>query len=265
MPLPKTRKKRKRRTLSHGVLGATARRNELVRQALRWGISIPGLSTLSTIVGLVLFAIWAHDQIERLAPEIHPHDGVDTSSFVLPFTAKNRSLFDMNNVQFTCSVGLLYFMDAEHKTGILRDVTFATGTISVPRNSPINYGCNAAQFMRIRSDGFLQMEFPSGQFTTTDLSAFQPPIEILKMCLSISGRYRLFGVSIGFDTATFQWPAAPGQHQWIEGPIVDDSGDEKWIPDDSRLSGAWGLSMVVADETGQRRLLPGALKCGDVH
>ena len=236
-----------------------------MRQTQRWGISIPGLSALSTIVGLVLFAVWVHDHIERLVPEIHPLDSVDASSFVLPFTAKNRSLFDMNDVQFTCSVRLLFFTDAEHKIGILRDVTFATGTISVPRNSRTNYGCNAAQFVRVGSEGSLQVGFPSAQFTTSDLSPFHPPIEILKMCLSISGRYRLFGIPIAFDTATFQWPAAPGQHQWTEGPIADDNGDEKWIPDDSRLSGAWGLSMIVADETGQHRLLPGALKCAEVH
>jgi hypothetical protein len=60
----------------------------------------------------------------------------------------------------------------------------------------------------------------------------------------------------------FQWPAAPGQRQWIKGPIAFDADQEKWIPPGSKLSGAWGLRRLTETSLdGQIKLVPNALQC----
>src|ERR1700737_4760374 len=67
-------------------------------RATEWtfGIVVAAMGIVATIAG-IWGPIWPTD------PEIHPHDVVDGSSFILPFTVKNRSIiFDMPNVEFTC-------------------------------------------------------------------------------------------------------------------------------------------------------------------
>jgi hypothetical protein len=267
MPESKNRRKQKRKAAPRPTAQTNPERSPpgFVRQALAsWSSRlIAFVAVSSAIVGLVLFGDWARDQYERLALEIHPHDTVDASSLVLPFQVTNRSLFRMHNVEFTCGIDLLYFMDADRKTGILRDMTFAaTGAPSIKRNKLVNYPCDASRFVQIRPDGSLIMGFPSGQSMTTKPFAFRPPLTIVKMCLWISGQYRLFGTTIHFATTMFQWPAAPGQRQWIEGPISGDDANERWIPEGSQLGGAWALRALTAPgDAGQRPLLPGALAC----
>jgi hypothetical protein len=188
---------------------------------------------------------------------------VDASSFVLPFMVTNKSAwFNTYVADSGCRVNLLYFMDADNHTALVRDVKFNTGAFDVPPGPPINYPCDAAKYIRILSDGSMVIGFPYGQLMKTGPDAFHPPLTILKMCLWISGHYRVFGIAAPFTSKMFQWPAEPNQRQWIEGRIVFDADEAKWIPSGSKLIGAWGLrKLTTISQVGEVKLLPGALQC----
>jgi hypothetical protein len=97
-------------------------------------------------------------------PEIQFHDTIDSSSFVLPFKMTNKSiLFSVNNAEITCSVDLMYFMDNDGKTGLLRSAIFNPGPISIGRDDFTNYPCTASDYVRIRPDGSLIMGFENGR------------------------------------------------------------------------------------------------------
>jgi hypothetical protein len=82
---------------------------------------------------------------------------------------------------------------------------------------------------------------------------------MVKMCLWIEGSYKIFGFSIPFHSPMFQWPASPGQRQWIQGPIEPDIPTEAWIPKDSPVGAVWALrAMMTLDK---KAFLPGALQC----
>jgi hypothetical protein len=198
-------------------------------------------------------------------PEIHPHDTVNASSLVLPFDVRNRStLFEMS-AEFNCGVNLLYFADADGHTGLLRDVLFAVGSLSISPKSMANVPCDAGHFVKIRPDGSLIIGLPDGQHMETTTGVFRPPLTIVKMCLWFSGGYRAFGHRWPFISPSFQWPAAPNQKQWIEGIIAFDADQEKWIPAGSKLGGAWGLRQLTTKSAdGETMLLPNALRCGGI-
>jgi hypothetical protein len=194
-------------------------------------------------------------------PEIHAHDAVGASSpNVLPFTITNRSsLSPMKNVQLSCYVDLFYFSDADNKTGVFSGGQFQIGTVSIPGSGPLNYKCDASDYVRIEPDGAVLMGFPSGQFMKTQAGAFRAPLKILKMCLIISGQYKILGIPLGFQSRMFQWPVTPGGQQWMEGPIIPDLPNEAWIPSGSRIGAVWGLRAFVTEDKTQYR--PGALQC----
>ena len=194
-------------------------------------------------------------------PEIHSHDVVGISSFeVLPFTITNKSsLAPMRNVDLSCFVDLFYFSDANKKTGLFRDGQFQLGTVDIPDNGPLNYKCDASDYVRIQADGAVLMGFQGGQGMKTDPGAFKPPLKILKMCLIISGKYKLFGIPFSFRSRMFQWPAIPGANQWIEGPVTPDLPNEAWIPADSHIGAAWALRSVMTED--KKSYLPTALQC----
>jgi hypothetical protein len=163
---------------------------------------------------------------------------------------------------FNCGVNLLYFADADGHTAILRDALFHVGTLSLSPTASTNLRCDASQFVKIRSDGSLMIGFPGGQHMETPPGPFRPPLTILKMCLWISGKYKLFLFSPPFTSPMFQWPAEPNQKQWIEGSIAFEADQENWIPQGSKLSGAWGLRQLTTKSAdGQTRLAPNALRC----
>jgi hypothetical protein len=192
-------------------------------------------------------------------PEISFHDTIDASSTVLPFKIKNRSISFPMYLDIKCGVDLLYFMDADKKTGLLRDAVFDVGPIPVGQTATNNYPCTASDYVHIRDDGSVLMGFEKGQSLATKPGAFRAPLIVLKMCMWMSGANKIFGFSIPFLTDMFQWPAAPGQKQWIEGPVIPDLPNEAWIPAGSHIGAAWGIrNIMLADKSNY---VPGALQC----
>jgi hypothetical protein len=181
-------------------------------------------------------------------PKIEPHDTVNASSFVLPFKIINRSiLFPQNKIPISCGVDRVYFVDVIGKLGFVANVMFSPPPISIDRESLVNYPCTASDYVRIKGDGSLEIGFEhSTRMHTATEGIFHPPLQILKMCLWISGSYDVLGFKRPFHSKMFQWPAAPGQKQWIEGPITPDLPNEAWTPHGDYPNG----------------LLPGALQCG---
>jgi len=226
--------------------------------AIRWTIG-----TTVAILGLlaVVDQFWGHPWPSD--PDIQPQNTLRDSSFILPFALKNKSIFPMHNVAMTCGVDLYVFKDANGMIGAFRDGQFGNKTISIGRNTPVNYTCNATDFIRLRDDYSLVIGFPDGQFLETKRSDFRPPLTVIKMCLYIKGVYRLAGIGLSFTSAMFQWPAAPGLAQWIEGPITSDLPSETWVPVDSRIGAVWALRAMMSPD--KKHFLPGALQCTQVQ
>jgi hypothetical protein len=166
----------------------------------------------------------------------------------------------MNNMNLTCGVDLIYFIDADRKTGVLRDALFNPGPLSIGVNSPANYPCTASDYVRIQADGSVIIGIVPGQFMTTKPGAFRAPLTVLKMCMWMRGSYTTPGLwTTNFRSNMFQWPAAPGQQQWIEGPITPDLPNDAWIPKDSKIGAVWAFrGMMTSDK---QTFAPGALQC----
>jgi hypothetical protein len=192
-------------------------------------------------------------------PDIAFHDTIDASSTLLPFKVTNRSITFPMNLDIKCGIGLLYFMDADKKTGILTDAVFDVGPLFIGQNSTNHYPCTASDYVRIRPDGSVQIGFDKRQSLATKPGAFRAPLTVLKMCMWMSGSDNILGFSIPFATGIFQWPAMPNQRQWIEGQISPDLPNEAWIPVGSRIGAAWGLRNLML--TDKSDYVPGALQC----
>jgi len=93
-------------------------------------------------IGIGSLLIWFLAQVANLTtvygpfwptdPEIHPPSGIVEPSLNAFFTIKNNSaFFDINDGHFVCGIDLPYFEDANHQTGLLRDVAFATKPVTV--------------------------------------------------------------------------------------------------------------------------------------
>jgi hypothetical protein len=180
-------------------------------------------------VGQAIVAFWG--PFWPTKPRIEFHDTIDSSSFVLPFKITNESiLFPQNNIPVSCGIDLVYFVDAAGKTGIVKNVMFDPPPISIGRASVNNYPCTASQYLRVTDNGFLEIGFERNTRMEDRSVVFHRPLTILKMCVWISGFYNVLGWKRPFGSKIFQWPAQPGQRQWIEGPITPDLPNEAWIP-----------------------------------
>jgi hypothetical protein len=193
-------------------------------RAGEWVVGIFGL--ILTIVGgiyTIAGPIWPTD------PEIHPHDVLNGSSFVLPFTVKNRSiLFDMPNVEFTCGIDWVYLRDAGSMRGVFGQQAFVNGTYSIKTTQTINYQCDASQLIKVNTDGSISIR-------TLSLGMPQPlvaPLTINEMCVWIRAEYKIAGlIPRSFTSVVFQWPAGANAPQWIEGPTIKDgtpTTDKYW-------------------------------------
>jgi hypothetical protein len=187
-------------------------------------------------------------------PEIRFQNPLRESSYILPFALRDKSIWPMNNVMMTCSVNLYYFIDVHGLTGLLRDSEFNNQRLSIGRTTPTNYTCDASDYVRLADDYSLLLGFPTGQFLKSPPSNFRPPLKIVKMCLYFKGSYPLGS----FTSSMYQWPAAPGLTQWIEGPIFPDLPNTAWIPPGSTIGAAWGLRGLMA---GPGKYAPSALQC----
>ncbi len=192
-------------------------------------------------------------------PKIEFHDTVNASTVILPFKVTNRSVgFALNNMHILCFVDLFYFMDADRVTGLFRDGGFDPGPISIDRDSVNNYPCTASDFVSLKNDGALVIGVEGGRFLETPPGAFRGPLTVLKMCLQMSGEYPSWISQKRFETKIFQWPAVPGQNQWIEGPVTPDLPNEVWVPENSHIGYVWDVGRQLATKSGY---LPWALQC----
>lgn len=163
-------------------------------------------------------------------PEIHPHDTIVDSSLVLPFTVKDTSAFEMKSVEFRCGIDLIWAEDAKNQQVVIRDVAFKEGVYAIPaRSPPINYPCNATELLKIRPDGTLSLYGSSTTLESKTPRIYTAPWHVRKMCVWVGGEYKFSGLHQTFTSAIFQWPATPGLHQWIEGPIVREPPKEEQI------------------------------------
>jgi hypothetical protein len=173
----------------------------------------------------------------------------------------------MNRVDLYCGVRLLYFGDADNKTGIIGDAEFRTLEPQiVPSGNPLNFRCNAADFLSVQPDQYVIIGFPLAHHLRVAAGIFRVPLTILKMCIYVRGEYRFLRGRYHFASDIFQWPAAPGERQWLEGPIAGpvEESDAAWIPVGSSLGFVIGLYSRLADNPdGTKALLSGALRCYD--
>jgi hypothetical protein len=199
------------------------------------------VSALLATLGSALVAFWG--PFWPTEPEIESHDTINASSSVLPFKVTNRSvLFPQNDMPVFCGIDLVYFVDANGNTVLVRGVRLDPPPISIGRASVNNYACSASQYIRINDRGFLEIGFEHNTRIENRQIVYRKPVTILKMCVWISGFYNVLGLNRPFHSKIFQWPATPGQNQWVEGPITPDLPNEAW--------------------TFGERYVPGALQCG---
>ena len=190
------------------------------------------IAALGTILSVIAGVDYFFGRPWPTDPEIHPHDVISDLSLVLPFKVRNKSAFDMTNVEFRCGIDLVWAADAQGQQVVIRDVAFKEGVYSVPaRSDPINYPCDASDLLKVRADGTMSLHGSSTTLQTARPTVFVPPWRILKMCIWIGGEYKFWWyIPLSFTTMIYQWPAAPNVHQWIEGPIVREPPKEEQLP-----------------------------------
>jgi hypothetical protein len=196
------------------------------------------------------------------APDVHPSQS--GSSLDTPLEVRNRSGLFRMTAKLSCFVDLIFFTDADGKTALLRDMDFSEGgMLSLASGEQGALPCEPSRFVHVRENGAVLIGFPKGHSMDTGPGVFTPPIKILKLCLVASGTYRWFWRDEKFPPRMLQWPIAPGQPGWIEGPIANDNDQSKWIPPGSRLGAAWALREVTTMGSSGKTdaLLPTALKC----
>jgi hypothetical protein len=237
--------------------------NRWYRFAAKVTSCVLGVASLSQLAIAVWGPFWPTPP--AISAENNTGDG---SSETLPFKITNRSaLFKIKDTKPICVVDLIYFMDADRKTGILRDTAYSEGAIAI--DPDVAYYCDS-KFVRVQPDGSFEFGVFSddptiqatSQFMTTKPGVFRPPIKVLKLCVEISGQYKTSLGMKSFHSAMFQWPAKPGLNQWVKGPIAFDDDQSMWIPAGSKLTAAWATRRVASPNArGNANLLPNALRC----
>jgi hypothetical protein len=155
-------------------------------------------------------------------PAIHPLDFVSGTPLSHLFDVKNRSAFDMKNVEFTCGIDLVFFKDAEGQGAVISDMAFVNGNFSLPSGKSINYACDASNLVKVTPNGSLMMRHSMN----TKPGVFRPPLSILKMCLWVRGKYEFLWKTWTFQSVIFKWPASQDDTQhWVEGPIAQEPPD----------------------------------------
>lgn len=151
----------------------------------------------------------------------------------------------------------------ERQTILLRDAAYTEGAIAVPGQT--NYYCDN-KILTLAENGSLILGFPNGQFLQTKPNLFVGPLVILKLCVMIAGTYKTrLGVS-SFQSAMFQWPVDPLDHQWIKGPIAFDVDESQWIPPNTTIAAVYGMRRLTTQTpSGTMTFAPGALECDPVR
>jgi hypothetical protein len=237
---------------------ATQRSSKLRRlwKAIQWMVAVP-----SSIVLFVTAILPYSGPLVPTSPDIEAHDSADGGLSALPFKISRKSLaFPIQNVSLSCYVNLLFVIDADRKLILLRDAEMYGGSIVFKREA--NYYCDS-EILRVRSNGSLVIGFPRGKHLDGNPGAFRGPLTVIKLCVVPTGSYTTrFGFGGPLPQTMFQWPGAPGDRHWIRGPVVFDTDEVKWIPQNSKSGAAYGLrQLFIVSADGSRHLAPGALLC----
>jgi hypothetical protein len=68
--------------------------------------------------------------------------------------------------------------------------------------------------------------------------SMEPPLDFKKMCIWVRGDYKIAGlIPWSFTVGIFEWPAAPGALQWLEGSTYREGAmtQDQWIPNRGSL------------------------------
>jgi hypothetical protein len=202
------------------------RQTKSYRRWIRFGQLVLGLSAL----GQAIVAFWG--PFWPTPPKIEFHDTIDASSFVLPFRITNQSvLFSQNKILISCIIDLVDLVDGEGGFARFAGLAFVPPPISIGPTGVINYKCDAAEYIKVKNDGSIEIGFRNNTRIETRRVIFHKlPVSIASMCIRITGFYKIFGYRRYFASNTFQWPAGPGQNQWLEGPVAPDLPGEYKCP-----------------------------------
>jgi hypothetical protein len=151
-------------------------------------------------------------------PAIHPDNAIDGSSLALPFTVRNTGALAIRSGRFVCGIAGVYARDAAGKTILVRDMALVMGVTSLAAGEQKTFTCDVSPLLQLRFDGTLSP--PPPLVAPSDLLIhWQPPFEILKICVWVRGEYKAFGfLPWRFTTPIFQWPTRPDLHRWVEDP-----------------------------------------------
>jgi hypothetical protein len=170
-------------------------------------------------------------------PDIHPKDATDGSSLILPFVVRNLStVFSIKTANFLCRADLIWAQDSHGQRLVVTDIAIPLASYDIPDGGePINVPCDTSRLLRTNADGSLSLggsatqfvtKYPSGYYPRT----FVPPIQLLKTCVFIQVSYAIANrFPHQFMSRVFQWPAVPGSHQWMEGPVKGQPPSEEQI------------------------------------
>jgi hypothetical protein len=113
---------------------------------------------------------------------------------------------------------MVVFKDEENRSYGVSDVILDSDVHiqSIPRNSPVNYPCDAKDVLRAQTDGSIRL---GGLASRPGYGNIK--LTVSEMCVWIGVKYKMIGVSRKTQSIMFEWiPMPGGGHQWIEGPIV---------------------------------------------
>ena len=219
-------------------------RSTALRLRMAWRVTERTIGTLAALLALGLTAYQMIGPFWPTPPDIESQDASDGSSALLPFKVSSKNhIFPVKNVSLSCYNNLIFVMDADRKMILLRDSMLQGGTAAF--GVGINYSCDA-EMLKIRPDGSLLMGIEGGTNLATNSGIFRGPLTILKLCVAVVGTYEDWrGVWRRLPNMMFQWPAAPGAHQWIKGPVVFEADPERWVPPDRYMGiGLWPETLV---------------------
>jgi hypothetical protein len=96
-----------------------------------WLVAKVTAAFLAGLVGLVgsIYEIWGPPW--PTDPEIRFQNALRESSFILPFSLRNKSILPMNNVAMTCGVDLYFFIDVITPATRLTSFVWPTTTLSL--------------------------------------------------------------------------------------------------------------------------------------
>jgi hypothetical protein len=196
------------------------------------------LGLISALVTIFAGALWPVD------PDVRFRDTNDGSSLILPFDIQNKMAMRMLDVSFRCGVDLVIAKDSAGNHVAFRDTAFLNGQKTLV--SSATFDCNAADLLKVRPDGSLSLRGSATELQSNRIVIYQPPWTVIKMCVWVGGSYRFLRLfPVEFESHIFQWPAKPGNHQWLAGPFIGDRPEAE----------------VNAEKRGG--LIPGAFACSD--